>query len=434
MMPTRRLLWLLVALMLATTLLSIFPITHISWTTVSGIIAGVLLFDALTVWHKQPLQAERQLMHAQSLGTWAKIEITLHNHYRYPLNVVVFDHHPDSVVQEGLPIHVVIPANNWARLQYQVKPTERGRATFSRIQIQFNSALGFWKKNRVQHLHSEIRVYPNFSSVMKYTLLATDQRLNQMGILRKRRRGEGLDFHQLREYRDGDSLRQIDWNATARTRKLISRDYQEERDQQVVFLLDCGRRMLAHDDELSHFDHTLNAILLLSHVALRQGDAVGLMTFSGDERWLPPRKSIGNVSAILNSVYDLQPSLLSPDYTQAAMRLMNKQKRRALVILLTNLRDEDESELLPALHLLRKRHLVLVASLQESSINAMLNAEVRGFNSALEYASAQQYLNYRREAHQKIERQGVLAFDVEPASLPIHIVNRYLEIKDSGRL
>lgn len=434
MIPARRLLWLLIAVMAATTLLAFFPVFQPDWTIVSGILAGVILFDAMTVWRKQPLQAERKLMHAQSLGTWAKVEITLHNHYRYPISLVVFDHHPGSVVQEGLPVHVVIPANNWARLQYQIKPTARGPASFTRLQLRFNSALGFWQKNLVQNLRSEIRTYPNFSSVMKFTLLATDQRLNQMGILRKRRRGEGLDFHQLREYRDGDSLRQIDWNATARTRKLISRDYQEERDQQVVFLLDCGRRMLAHDDELSHFDHTLNAILLLSHVALRQGDAVGLMTFSGDERWLPPRKSIANVSAILNSIYDLQPSLLSPDYTQAAMRLMNKQKRRALVILLTNLRDEDETELLPALHLLRRRHLVLVASLQESSINAMLNTEVRGFNSALEYAAAQQYLNYRREAHQKIERQGVLAFDVEPARLPIHIVNRYLEIKDSGQL
>ena len=136
------------------------------------------------------------------------------------------------------------------------------------------SVLGLWKKNIIQPLKSEVRNYPNFSSVMKYSLLATDQRLNQMGILKKRRRGEGLNFHQLREYRDGDSLRQIDWNATARTHKLISRDYQEERDQQIIFLVDCGRRMLAHDDQLSHFDHTLNAILLLSHVALRQGDAV----------------------------------------------------------------------------------------------------------------------------------------------------------------
>lgn len=434
MIPSRRLLLLLLAVLLLSVLLAVFPVFQPDWLATGGVLAGIILFDAMTVWQKRPLQAERKLMHAQSLGTWSKVELTLHNHYRYPISLHVFDHYPHEVVQDGLPIKVHIPARNWGKLQYQIKPVKRGPARFARLQIRFDSALGLWQKNLVQELATDIRIYPNFSSVMKYTLLATDQRLNQMGILRRRRRGEGLDFHQLREYRDGDSLRQIDWNATARTRKLISRDYQEERDQQVIFLLDCGRRMLAQDDELSHFDHTLNAILLLSHVALRQGDAVGLMTFSGHDRWLPPRKSVASVNMLLNAIYDLQPSLLSPDYTQVAMRLMNKQKRRALVILLTNLRDEDESELLPALHILRKRHLVLVASLQESSINAMLNAEVRGFTSALEYAAAQQYLNYRRDAHQKIERQGVLAFDVEPNHLPIHIVNRYLEIKDSGRL
>ena len=434
MIPTRRLVGVLLAVLILTVALAIFPLIQTDWKLISGITLGVFLFDAISVWQKRPLRAERKLMHAQSLGTWSKVELTLHNPHRYPITLSVFDHHPNQVVQQGLPMKVQIPEQNWARLQYQIKPTARGPARFERIQIRVNSLLGLWQKNLLQALSSEIKIYPNFSSVMKYTLLATDQRLNQMGILRKRRRGEGMDFHQLREYRDGDSLRQIDWNATARTRKLISRDYQEERDQQVVFLVDCGRRMLAHDGELSHFDHALNAILLLSHVALRQGDAVGLMTFSGDERWVPPKKSIGSVNAILNSIYDLQPSLKSPDYINAAMRLMSKQKRRALVVLITNLRDEDEAELIPALHLMRKRHLVLIASLQESSINAMIGNEVRGFDAALDYAAAQQYLNYRREAHQKIERQGVLTFDVEPDKLPINMVNRYLEIKDSGQL
>ena len=269
---------------------------------------------------------------------------------------------------------------------------------------------------------------------MKYTLLATDQRLNQMGILKKRRRGEGVDFHQLREYRDGDSLRQVDWKATARTRKIISRDYQEERDQQIIFLVDCGRRMLAHDDELSHFDHTLNAILLLSHVALRQGDAVGLMTFSGHERWIPPRKSMASVNSILNSIYDLQPSLVSPDYTRAATQLMTRQKRRALIILITNLRDEDTDELLPALHMMRKRHLVMLASMQESVINNMLDKPVLGFDAALDHAAAQHYLGYRRDAHRKVMSEGILHLDVIPQELPINIVNRYLEVKSSGQL
>ena len=192
--------------------------------------------------------------------------------------------------------------------------------------------------------------------------------------------------------------------------------------------------MLAHDDNLSQFDHTLNAILLLSHVALRQGDAVGLMTFSGDERWIPPRKSVGNVNSILNSLYDLQPSLLSPDYSRAATELMKRQKRRALIVLITNLRDEDTDELIPALHIMRKRHLVLLASMQETAINNLLNKDVDGFESALNHASAQHYLGYRRDAHQRIDGAGVLYTDVMPQDLPINIVNRYLEVKSSGQL
>jgi uncharacterized protein (DUF58 family) len=434
MIPTKRLVWFVFIICALAAVLAFFPEFRIDWKAIGGISAGIILFDALSVLGRRQLTTERKLMHALSLGTWSDVELTLHNHYRYPVMLDVFDHHPVEVEQSGLPVHIRIPARNWAKVHYQVRPLQRGPAAFEKLQMRFHSFLGFWQKNVMMPLRSEIKNYPNFSSVMKYTLLATDQRLNQMGILRKRRRGEGLDFHQLREYRDGDSLRQIDWKATARTHKLISRDYQEERDQQVIFMVDCGRRMLAHDNELSHFDHTLNAILLLSHVALRQGDAVGLMTFSGHDRWLPPRKSIGNVNAILNSVYDLQPSLVSPDYIAAATRLMKKQKRRALIVLITNLRDEDESELIPALHIMRKRHLVLLASLQENSINDLINQEVRGFDSALDYAAAQHYLNYRREAHQKIERQGILAFDVEPDKLPVNIVNRYLDIKVSGQL
>lgn len=434
MIPTERFLWLIFAAFVLAAISACFPQIEPDWQLIGGVLSGIVVFDAVSVWDKKPIQVERKLMHALSLGTWSDVELTLHNHYPYPALIEAFDHHPVAVVQQGLPVTVNIPARNWARIHYRVKPIQRGPAHFEKIQIRIISFLGLWKKNIIQTLRSEIKNYPNFSSVLKYTLLATDQRLNQMGILKKRRRGEGLDFHQLREYRDGDSLRQIDWNATARTRKLISRDYQDERDQQIVFLVDCGRRMSAHDDELSHFDHTLNAILLLSHVAVRQGDAVGLMTFGGHERWLAPKKSIGSVNAILNLVYDLQPSLLSPDYINASTRLMTRQKRRALIVLITNLRDEDESELIPALQVLRKRHLVLLASLQESSIHEMINREIRGFDSALDYAAAQHYLNYRREAHQKIERQGILTFDVEAKQLPIRLVNRYLDIKGSGYL
>ncbi|MGH9800314.1 MAG: DUF58 domain-containing protein, partial [Blastocatellia bacterium] len=140
------------------------------------------------------------------------------------------------------------------------------------------------------------------------------------------------------------------------------------------------------------------------------------------------------VNAILNSVYDLQPGLLSPDYMSAAVQLMRKQKKRALIILITNLRDEDENELVPALNMMRRRHLVLLASLRENTINEQINREVHGFESALDHAAARHYLKYRREAHRKLEGQGILIFDVEANQLPTNLVNRYLDIKGSGRL
>jgi uncharacterized protein (DUF58 family) len=253
-------------------------------------------------------------------------------------------------------------------------------------------------------------------------------------VLQVRRRGEGTEFHQLREYRQGDPQRAVDWKATARTARLIAREYEEEKDQRVLLVIDCGRRMASKDDELSHFDHTLNAALLLAHVALRQGDAVGMLTMGGAQRYLEPRKSIGAVHAMLNRVYDLEPTLAVPDYDQAARDVMRHLRRRALVIVLTNLRDEDDASLLPALRLLRTRHLVVLASLREAIVGRALSARVDSFDRAVTHAAAAEYLALRERVFRRIGAAGVMALDVEPERLAITLVNRYLELKREGRL
>src|SRR5690606_26842305 len=168
---------------------------------------------------------------------------------------------------------------------------------------------------------SAVKVYPDFMAIAAYTILATDNHTSQMGIKKKPRRGTGLEFQQLREYRRGDSLRQLDWKATARRQQLISREYQDERDQQIVLLIDSGRRMRTRDDELSHFDHALNAVLLVSYIALRQGDSVSVMSFGENHRWLPPQKGAGQIKNLLNGMYDLQAENCAPDYTKAAEKL-----------------------------------------------------------------------------------------------------------------
>jgi len=404
------------------------------WWLAGAALASVALVDALLAWRRTPLHLERRVMGSLPLGVWSGVELELHNPGPKAIRLEVYDHLPRHMDHEDLPAALTVPAGGWVRLRYRLRPRERGTVHFAPAQARLYSPFRLWRAMRRLGSSDTVHVYPNFAAVSKYALLAHDQRQNEMGIRKRRRRGEGLEFHQLREYREGDSLRQIDWKATSRLHKLISRDYQDERDQLVVFLVDCGRRMRAADGDLSHFDHTLNALLLLSYVALRQGDAVGLMTFSGDGRWLAPRKGAAAVNLVLNTVYDLQPGLRAPDYSNAATQFMVRQRKRALVVLVTNVRDEDTEDLLPALQLLRRRHLVLLASLKEGVIDEALDASVDGFDSALEHAAAREYLDYRRETHKALEHQGVLTLDVRPDQLPVGLVNRYLQIKASGQL
>ena len=405
-----------------------------AWLAAGLVLLLVAVLDWVVVRRSPGVLAQRRLPHSLPLGVWSEAHIRLTNRGNVAVTVEVFDHHPASMETEGVPRTVEVPSQGWVEITYRLLPRERGEQSFANIDLLLHSGSKLWRKRVFEGDREVVRVYPNFAAVAKYALLATDNRLSQMGIKKRRRRGEGLEFHQLREYRPGDSLRQIDWKATSRIRKLISREYQDQRDQQVFFLIDCGRRMMAKDGELSHFDHSLNSVLLLAYVALRQGDAVGLMTFSGTPRYVAPRKGAGMVNVVLNALYDLQPGMQSPDYASAATDLRKRVRKRSLVIFVTNLRDEDSGELLPVLSMLRRRHLVLVASLREQIIGSVLKRPVAGFDDALRLASTQRYLLARRKVHDAIVNSGALSLDVEPEHLPVNMVNRYLDIKLSGRL
>ena len=345
----------------------------------------------------------------------------------------LYDLHPPAFAASGLPLAFHIEPGHWVDLAYTIHPNERGEHHFGQIELRLTSPFRLWRYQCQTGEPATVRVFPNFARITQYTLLATDNRLSQLGVLRQRRRGEGSDFKQLREYRRDDSLRHVDWKATSRMRKLIVREYQDERDQQIIFLLDCSQRMRSRDDDLSHFDHTLNAMLLLSYVALRQGDAVGFGTFGhAVPRFFPPRKSTATVQQLLNATYDLQPTLHTPDYLAASEMITQHVRKRSLVVLLTNLRDEDDSTLQPALTQLRQRHLVLVANLRESGLDKLLCNAVDDFDSALSYAAAIEYRQARHAQLTSLRVQGVNILDTSPPELPVLLVNRYWEMKRSG--
>ncbi|MCO4768591.1 MAG: DUF58 domain-containing protein [Deltaproteobacteria bacterium] len=433
MRPSRRLMQLLIAWTLVGLLASAWPLTEPFWLVMGGLLLLAVMIDAADLWRLPPLTATRVLPLSMAADAWNTVRLEVLNEAG-ARRVEFFDHPPEDCALEGLPRTVDIPGSEKLAMEYRVRPRVRGQRDFGRCQALVHGRLGLLRRTHWLAEAEQVKVYPNVQQVARYALLAMADKLGQLGIVRRRRRGEGLEFEQRREYRSGDLIRQIDWKATARHRKLISREYEDERNQQIVFLLDCGRRMRAVDDGVAHFEHVLNAVLLLGHVAIKQGDSVGLMTFSGEERWLPPVRGPVGMSAILNRVYDLQTSTEPADYRDAAKRLMTRQRRRSMVILVSNLRDEDSSELRPALATLRQRHLVLVASLKETALAHKAAGPVDGFRDALTVAAANHYLAERSKSHEALRRGGVMLLDAAPADLPVHLVNAYLDLKRSGRL
>lgn len=436
--PSKSLFWLILMLIALSLPASIFEFEK-WWWRLSAFAGLILVIDLISGIFQKPVGITRSMDRTFPLGVWSTVTLTVSNARDSPMRIEIFDHVPQSMRFLKLPAVVFVSGNSHRTFNYSIYPEERGDFRFNVLQTRQLSRLKFWQLTRKISLRTECRVYPNFSAVSQYALLAMENKLGQLGINQYRRRGEGLEFHQLREYQQGDPLKKVDWKATSKHRKLISKEFNDERNQEIMLMIDCGHRMRTKDGELSHFDHSLNAALLLSYVALRQGDAVGLGLFSrthsdSDRRWLRPTRGPQTLQRILNSVYDIQPGTQAPDYSTAAKTILMRQKKRALIIFITNIRDEDNDDLRAALLLLNKRHLVLVASLREKILDNTKNQKVQDFNDAIRVCAAHEYLRHRKTTFDQIRAINAQGFDVSPDKLSIKLVNDYLKIKSAGML
>jgi len=410
------------------------PLLSINWGLLLALLALALL-DAVRLRRLPSPRVQRQMPASLALGRWGEVRLEISHDFEQPLEVGLFDHVPDGLDFENLPLTVELQPGQHSQVGYRLRPLKRGHFTFEHCEVNLPSPLGLWAQKRLMDALEDIRVYPDFARLYEGQLLAVDNWLSQLGIRQRQRRGQGQEFHQLREFREGDSLRQIDWKATARHRMPIAREYEDERDQQIIFMLDCGRRMRSQDGELSHFDHALNACLLLSYTALRQGDAVGLSTFASERpRYLAPVKGTNQLNVLLNTVYDLDSSQRPADYQAAVNQLLTRQKRRALVVLVTNLRDEDDEELLTAVKRLGQQHRVLVASLREEALDRLRQTPVQALPEALSYCGTVDYLNARAELHERLSAHGVAVLQARPGELGAELVTLYLGWKKAGNL
>ncbi|MCQ4313132.1 DUF58 domain-containing protein [Pseudomonas stutzeri] len=442
MNPSRRLIYALAALLglalplgISSSLDADLPGTNLAWWGLLLCLGLLSAFDALSL-HRLPSPSlRRNLTGNLALGRWHEVQLQVRHSLTQPLRLEIFDHAPTGMELQNLPLFLILLPGQHCDLSYRVRPERRGHFHFSQCEIRLYSPFGLWRERRLLRLESQTRVYPDFTRLHGAPLMAVDSWLSRLGVRQQPRRGLGLDFHQLREFREGDTLRQIDWKATARKRMPIAREYQDDRDQQILLMLDCGRRMRSQDGTLSHFDHALNASLLLGYVALRQGDALGLYTFATEQRrFFAPAKGQLQLNALLNGVYDLANTRQPADFALAASNVLALQKRRALVIILSNLRDEDDEDLLGAVSRLSRRHRVLVVSLREQVLDGLRQQPVSSFQDALAYCGTLDYLNARSGLHERLLAHGVPVLDARPHELGPALISRYLAWKKGGVL
>jgi uncharacterized protein (DUF58 family) len=392
-------------------------------------------------WRAANVRFTRRLPAAFAIGVERPVRVLFEHDGDYDWSFALYDHVDSSVVATGLPQSLVLPKRKRLESSYAVTPTRRGEIVFAPAELRVRSQTGLCDLRVRLGLAETRRVYPDFAEIARYAWLAGDRRLQEIGIKTFVQRGEGTDFKQLSEYRYGDSVRHIDWKATLRLDKPIVREFQDERDQRVMLLVDCGRRMRADDRRgavgTAHFDQVLNAVMLLSYVALAQGDAVGALTFGtppGEEKLFEPRKGAHTLNALMGELYGVQPTPSHSDYVAAAQDLLRRQNKRALVIVITNFRDEDGSELGLALKLLRQRHLVLLASVRERIVGELITQPLASGNAALDVASAHLYEQSRRDAFRRLSARDALMVDAEPERLGIELVNRYHAVTRAGMI
>lgn len=422
------------------------PLVHVIQASAVALGVGLAwvvadLWLTLDAWHQAPLTTQRALPDALALGVPRVLHLTLVNEGPQAWALTLFDEVDPRLGFEGLPQQVHSPAGKRVELRYTVTPHQRGPVQLGATHLRLRSRGGSFELLRTLGAGQRLHVYPNFAAVARYAWLAGDRRLAQIGIKSYPQRGMGTDFKQLADYKQGDPVRHIDWKATLRYGKPIVREFQDERDQCVMFLLDCGRRMRADEGvasaDGSHFDQALNALMLLSYVALKEGDEVGAITFghaAGQQRRFAPRKGGATLNALMARLYDIEPGTTHSDYLLAAQDLLRAQHKRALVIVITNFRDEDAAELTPALKLLRTRHLVLVASLRERVLRELGEQPIVDEQRALEVAGAHLFSQSRSDAFRRVTGHDALSVDVEPDALAVALVNRYHAVKRSRLL
>jgi uncharacterized protein (DUF58 family) len=372
-----------------------------------------------------------------AVGAETDVSINIQNAGAHAISVVVKDEYPPQMKLSGLrEAHITVDAQTSAALVYGLTPARRGRFEFGQIAVRFLSSWNLvWCETRAGE-GVPVKVYPNMRRAREAELKALGARSLVASHRKTSWRGEGREFESLRDYVRGDELRHISWSATARRGKLTTRQYQIERDQTILIALDGGRLMTARIEQETKLDSAVHAALALMSAAARAGDNAGLLVFGRKiKSFLPPSRGRDHMDAALEALYSVEPEMIEPSYSHAFEFIAAHSKRRSLVVLLTDLVDEEGSkELLTSLRLLRPRHLPLVVTIADRDLKAVVSTVPVDARALFTQSVAEEIMHLREAALRLVESQGGLALDVTAAALAPALLEKYLQVKERGLL
>ena len=400
------------------------------------VLVGVVLLDVALAVDPRRLHIERELPPVIALRGKAELTWRVRNPTDRTLHVALADELAPSLRASTRRLRGTVPGGATLRTTASLQPSRRGRFEIGGLVVRVEGPLGVGARQRRVAVPSGLRIHPAFPSREEAELRLTRARILEVGLRSAKGRGGGTEFDQLREYGVDDEVRRIDWAATARAGKAMVRTYRAERNQNVLLLLDNGRVMAGQVADVPRVEHAMDALMCLTTVATRLGDRCGLVAFDRTVRAvLPARSGRDQLGRVAEAMFDLEPVLAESDYRGAFTHALARFRRRSMIVLFTDLVEQAVGEaLLPALPLLVRHHIVLVAAVRDPDVVGWATAPPDDVSHAYRATAATLALHERDRAIARLRGLGAIVIDAPPGQLAPRLADTYLELKARGGL
>lgn len=406
------------------------------------LLLAAVVIDYVLIADSRKCSVRRICESTLSIAEQNPVRIEVANRGQRLVKAVVRDEPPVEFDASALSVTMPVEPDETEHRMYKVKPPERGDYWFSDLHARYTTILGLVMRQESIPARLHVKVYPDIFQTKKHLLLAKENRTSQMGLRRSKLHGQGQEFERLRDYVPDDSLRHVDWKASARRGSLITREYDVEQSQNIMLLLDLGRTMASRTVEedgslgISKADCAINASVLLAHVAAQSDDRVGLYCFAdGPIAYIPPGKGAPQAARLMDALYPLQPRVEESNYYENLMLLSQRQRKRSLLFLFTDLIDPESSKrLISSIGVLVRKHLVVCIALADYELPAIIDARPKKPVDMYTQAVALGVVKDRKRAIAQLASQGVVVLDATPSDLSVATVNKYLQLKREARL